>query len=66
MEGSPRAELLAEANGDENTRLRDAFAQAARVSARSDGKGVRWTSTQAVASVRCPRLDVRECALLRD
>jgi hypothetical protein len=30
MEGSPRAELLAEANGDENTRLRDAFAQAVR------------------------------------
>jgi hypothetical protein len=32
-----QAEPLAEANSDENTRLRDAFAQAARVSAALGG-----------------------------
>ena len=37
VETSPEAELLAEANSDENTRLRDAFAQAARVSAALGG-----------------------------
>jgi hypothetical protein len=37
FETSPEAELLAEANSDENTRLRDAFAQAARVSAALGG-----------------------------
>jgi hypothetical protein len=37
FETSPEAELLAEANSDENTRLRDAFAQAARVSSALGG-----------------------------
>jgi len=37
FETSPQAEILAEANSDENTRLRDAFAQAARVSAALGG-----------------------------
>lgn len=32
-----QTELLAEANSDENTRLRDAFAQAARVSSALGG-----------------------------
>lgn len=37
FETSPEAEIIAEANSDESTRLRDAFAQAARVSAALGG-----------------------------
>jgi len=37
IEGSAQAELLAEANSDESTRLRDALSQAARVSAAFGG-----------------------------
>ena len=37
LETSPQAELLAEANSDESTRLRDALGQAARVSAAFGG-----------------------------